>query len=307
MKSLILFVSLAFGSISLANDGYSAIGAGGIVFNKSSSIDMKNEVLTISENNVNVKYEFIHRPGAAAVKKTEKALIAFPMPEMTCGYWGKAKMPDDFSVLVDGKKVNFKKEVKALKGEEDVTEQVKKAGLPVDCRELDQNKELFKKAQKAKWAEDFQGADPEDVLYSTQVTYYWEQEFPADKIVNIEHSYTPVLGVDSGHPSWFFNLAPHWDRNPNVKWTTRVNGKDFEYPSSDVLGGKSLNYVLTTAKTWSMGGVTNFKLIIKRKTPETFVGSSLGPLVAVDKNTFEYRAVNYAPDRDLTIFFGKSK
>ncbi len=36
-----------------------------------------------------------------------------------------------------------------------------------------------------------------------------------------------------------------------------------------------------------------------------FVGSTLGPLKAIDKNTFEFRASNFAPDRDLTVFFGK--
>lgn len=216
-------------------------------------------------------------------------------------------MPEDFSILVDGKKVKYKKEVKVFKGDEDVTEQVKKAGLPLDCRELDQNKELFKKAQKAKWAEDFQGTDPENVLYKTRFIYYWEQEFPPNKIVKIEHSYTPILGVDTGSPNWFFNLAPHWDRNPNVKWSTRPNSGGIEFSSSDVLSGNSLSYILTTAKTWSMDGVFNFKLIIKRKTPETFIGSTLGPLVAVDKNTFEFRAYDFSPDRDLQIFFGKSK
>ncbi|MES2768218.1 MAG: DUF4424 family protein [Bdellovibrionota bacterium] len=307
MKIYILFLIFVISDLAMANDGYSAIGAGGIVFKKSSNIEMLTEVLTISKMNVNVKYEFINRVGEAEAKKTEKALIAFPMPEMSCGYWGKSNAPEDFSVVVDGKKVEYRKEVKAFKDGQDVTEQIKKAKLPADCRELDKNKELFKKAQKTKWAEDYNGTDPEDVLYKTRITYYWEQEFPPNRIVKIEHSYAPVLGVDSGSPAWFFNMAPHWDRNPNLRWETDKNIKSLEFQRSDITGGNSLNYILTTAKTWSLGGVSQFTLIIKRDAPETFVGSTLGPLKAIDKNTFEFRASNFAPDRNLTVFFGKSK
>ncbi len=290
MKFVCLIVFFLCPKVTFANDGFAAIGAGGIVFKRSHYIDMQSELLTISETNVNVQYEFQNRRGVAEEQKTETASIAFPLPEISCGYWGQEKIPLDFTVSVDGKKVNYHTSVRAFSGEVDVTDKIQKAGLPVDCRELTKNEKLFKKAQKLKWADDYKGTDPEDVRYKTRIAFYWDQEFPANKIVRIEHSYRPVLGRDSGSPNWFFNKAPHWDRNP-----------------SGIKSGSSLNYILMTAKTWSMGGVTKFKLVLKRKDPETFLGSTLGPLKEIDKNTFEFEASNFAPDRDLSVFFGNSK
>jgi hypothetical protein len=301
-----VFLILSSSSLSLANDGYSAIGAGGIVFKKSSRVEMLSEILTISETNVNVKYEFMNRLGVSEKKVTEKAFVSFPMPEVACGYWGQKKVPEDFSVLVDGKKVNFLTEVKAYKGDKDVTAQIKKAGLPVDCRDLEKNSKLHAKAKKTKWLDDYQGTDPEQVFYTTRIIYYWQQDFIPNQIVKIEHSYNPVLGADGGHPAWFFNKAPHWDRDPNIFWEKHKEIKDLEFQSSKVKGGNSLNYILTTANTWR-GGVAKFTLIIKRKSPDTFIGSTLGPLEVIDDNTFQFRARDFRPDRDLTIFFGKSK
>ena len=301
--SLFVFGLIFSGSLK-ANDGYAAKGAGGIVFKKSSYISMESEVLTISKNKVNVKYEFINRRGLAEKKDAEEALIAFPMPKISCGYWGKPKIPEDFTVFVDGKLVKYDREVKAFQGDKDVTKKVLAAGLPTDCREVYDNKEIFKKAQKKGWADDYKGEDPEDVKFITQITYYWKQKFPSNKTVKIEHSYTPVLGVDIGSPTWFFNLAPHWDRNPNIRWE-KLKDSSLDFHRSDVNGGNSLHYILVTAKTWKMNAVNRFKLVLKKDNEKSFIGSTLGPLKKIDNNTYEYRASNFSPDRNLSIFFGK--
>lgn len=303
IKCNLLFLFILCPLFLRANDGYSAIGAGGIVFTKTDRIAMESEVLTISENDVNVKYEYVARPAESEKDGSIKAVVAFPMPLISCGYWGKGKELDDFTVLVDGKKIDFKKQVKAFKDNEDVSAQVTKAGLPLDCRKLDKNKKLFKKAQKKKWAQDYQGTDPEDVLYKTQIIYYWEQEFPASKTVKIEHTYTPIWGQDLYQPNWFFNMGAHWDRDVHSRWEG-VNSQEGRL-ISDVASGKSVQYILTTAKTW-WGGASRFQLILKKNDPATIIGSTLGPLKALDKNTFEFRAHNFSPDRELTVFFGKA-
>ena len=139
--SCFLYTAIFFLSkYSFANDGYAAKGAGGIVFKKSHHIKMESEVLTISKHNVNVKYEFINRRSMAEKKVVEEALIAFPMPKISCGYWGKPSIPEDFTVTVDGKAVSYKKEVKEIKGDKDVTKKVIDDGLNVDCRKVYGNK-----------------------------------------------------------------------------------------------------------------------------------------------------------------------
>src|SRR6185437_3920201 len=201
MKFLFL-IFLLFAQAAFANDGYSAIGAGGLVFKKTDKIAMQSEVLTISQSKVDVKYQFTYEGSDSDTEDSVTAVIAFPLPEITCGYWGNNKGIDDFVALVDGKPVALKKEIKAFNrtdtgvGEtKDITAKVRAAHLPLDCREVWKNKKLFKRAQKAKLADNW--TDPEDVRYVTRITYYWTQKFPRNKVVKIEHTYTHILGAES--------------------------------------------------------------------------------------------------------------
>jgi hypothetical protein len=50
---LVLIVPLA-----VADDGFSELGAGGLVFSKTNAISMEKEVLQISPDRINVSYEF---------------------------------------------------------------------------------------------------------------------------------------------------------------------------------------------------------------------------------------------------------
>ena len=303
MKVFILLLIICLIPVAYANDGYSAIGTGGIEFKHTNDIQLRSEILTISMDNISVKYQF-YNDSAGPIHAT----VSFPLPKITCGYWGKNASIDDFKAIVDGKAVTLKKEEKAFAYPnakdfgKDITAQVKAAGLPIDCRKVNADKDLFKKAQKAKLADDFHGTDAEDLHYATQIIYYWEQDFPSKTPISIEHSYKPMTGEDAGEVAPFYlNMAPHWDRDIHVRW---IHNNSMDYQVSDIKGDTIVQYILTTAKTWKYG-VADFHLILKRKSPTVFVGSTLGPLTKVDDNTLEFRAKDFVPDRDLTVIFSK--
>lgn len=299
------FLLSLLSAISFANDGYSAVGAGGIEFKKSEDIVMKSEVLTISKDKISVKYEFLNEN-----EKEAKATVAFPLPKITCGYWGKNKTIDDFATLVDGKSVKMKLEEKAFEPAKrnspgnEITKKVIAAGLPADCRKTYEDKNLFKKAQKANLADDYKGEDPEDVKYETQLIYYWEQTFPPKKIITIEHSYTPITGMGvSGLAESYFNRSLHWDRSINLRWEKIA--PQLERAQSDIERFDVVEYILMTANTWK-SSISDFKLILKREKPSVFIGSTLGPLTKIDENTYQFRATSFFPDRNLTVIFGNS-
>jgi hypothetical protein len=304
--NLLLFAVLGLASRAMANDGYAAIAAGGIEFRKSEDIQIKSEILSISSKKVTVRYEFVNDS-----KNAIDAVLAFPMPDITCGAWGKNKGIDDFTVTVNGKSVKPTKELKAFnlvdaedpskKGEKELTKEVQQAGLPLDCREVNKDKKLFAKARKAKLAEDYQGSDPENILYTTRITYWWKQKFEPGKTLDIEHSYTPLAGAGaSGLPEGYLGPVLHWDSPINVR---NLMGKDaFSYKRSDISFYSVVEYILTTAQTWK-GPIKQFTLLLKRDDPGLHVGSTLGPLTKTDDQTLKFEAQDFTPKKDLTVIF----
>jgi hypothetical protein len=274
-----------------ADDGHAATRSGSIVFEKTDEISMDQEYLEISRDRVNVKFQFKNLKN-----KPIKTLVAFPLPPLTCGYWAENHTLSDFTVKVDGKLVHPKRTMKAIEnptgGEEpvpfgtgkDITTRVKKAGLPIDCLKTWKDKSLFKKAQKNHLAQDYQGDDPEGVTYQTEITYSWEQVFPANSKVEIEHEYKPMSGIGLGY-------CPY-DKD---KLT-------FHLPvQSGPANCHLIDYVLRTAKTWS-GPIGHFELSIPLQADDTEVWSNIGPMIL---NPTKTRAIfvkdSFVPEGDLVI------
>ncbi len=105
------------GAAASANDSVAAIGAGGIVFNKTDAIAMEQEDLFISEDKIRVAYVFRNTS-----KKDINTRVAFPVPEfpeepdMDIGLDVHSSNPMGFSVQVDGKKKAFDTEIKKQHG-----------------------------------------------------------------------------------------------------------------------------------------------------------------------------------------------
>lgn len=287
----LLILSVVTISAASADDGHAAIKSGAITFEPTDAINMEKEYLEISPSRIRVRFHFKN------LRKTPyKSQIAFPLPPLTCGYWGENSTVSGFKVTVNGKSVETEIEQKAIEnlggGEKpvafgtgkDISARVKKAGLPLDCSKVWSDKRLFKKAQKAGLAEDMHGTDPEEVLYQTETVHHWEQVFPADAVTVIEHEYVPKAGIGLGY-------CPYDEKRMSQKLTLR-DGKG---------NCHLIDYVLSTAKTWK-GPIGHFELSIPVDAYDFAVWSNLGPLkLDSDKKRAIFVKDSFVPEDDLVI------
>jgi len=292
----LLITFILFNFSTFANDGFSAIEAGGIVFKKTENISMKKEELFISKNNVRVKYKFKNTS-----KNEVKTTISFPLPGKTCGWFAKSKLIEKFSAKVNGKIVKLNKQVKAIENKKspevlafgtgkDISTIVKKVGLPLDCTKVYEDKKLFKIAQKNKLAEDWGGQDPEHVQYQTEVIYYWDQVFKAGETLEIEHEYRPLAGMG-------LNYCPIKSgalKNKYKKTSSRLKTRGSCYV---------VKYILTTANTWK-GPIENFKLEVDYSDKIDEVWSNYEGLVH-NKNEKKLLLLkkNFYPEKELIFGF----
>ncbi len=112
-----------------ADDGATAISAGGLVPVREPRVTMAKEVLSISLNRVVVDYDFRNDTDAAVTTE-----VAFPIP----AYGNDPDGPelklagfDDFKLFVGGKPMAFQTEIKAVVKGRDVTALLVKDGVEV--------------------------------------------------------------------------------------------------------------------------------------------------------------------------------
>ena len=75
-----LVLSLLTSELCLANDSSAELATGGLVFTKSTDIEMVSEDLFISMKDIRVKYRFYNHSGHDVVTQ-----VAFPVPDIEYG------------------------------------------------------------------------------------------------------------------------------------------------------------------------------------------------------------------------------
>ena len=198
---------------------------------KHAGIAMKSEDLYISPDAVRVKYEFLN-----TTARDEKIIVAFPMPDITTeGVDDNIAIPDiqqpenflDFKTMVEGQPVVAHVEQRVFKKGVEYTALLKKLGIPLmpllqdtDAK-LDKlsaaDKQTLIKAELVSDDEYDVGKGMEHHLgaaWTLKTTYWWEQTFPAGKILHVEHDYKP--------PAWAAPRAPSW------RWSDAKTNEEFK-------------------------------------------------------------------------------
>lgn len=263
MRRLLVWLAL-ISPAAYANDGASVMGSGGVELKSNDAVAMEYEDLYVSKDLVRVKYRFRN-----TTTKTVKTLIAFPVepgcgPEMEEGKMATAWLPVDFDVKnplkfelkVDGKTKPFDVEVKDGKGKPD------SGGMPTRCK---------------------------------TITYHWEQEFPAGKVVTLEQQYVPAAGYGPDFPAKAdAETTRRYCIDKHVAKALKKKGDDNPY--------SELRYILTTAKTWK-GPIGEFHLTIDKGSKEKTVSLCRKGLKKISPTTFQWSAKNYVPDGELDVLF----
>jgi hypothetical protein len=302
---------LSFSSAE-CNDSLVTVKASGLSFDKTESIQMASEDLTISLDQTRVSYQFVNSD-----KKDVVSWVAFPLPGIHTEsplavpvtsrkdpYYPLAN-PFDFQVWVNGQKIAPELELTHhyMGGPDQETNKV-------IVKNISGNPEVK--------------SNPGDGSI-LDYKYFWEQRFPANQKTLVKHSYktSPGTGVISEDGNT--NIRPGgpfcFDKEfidafsryvEKLKKSPDLIAEGKNPYSGDVIGNflhfKSLfevRYILSTGANWK-GPIGRFKLIIDKKDPAVLISTCFKGLKKVSATRFEAEIRNYLPKEDLAILFVKT-
>lgn len=343
MKIEAIFLAISVFCVPLsvtANDGFSAVGVGGVTIAKTDKIAINNEVLDISCDKIKVSYDFVNESD-----RDEEALIMFPLPDYSANIPESDSFavgqPADFTITVDGRPVEYRTQVKAIlvvddKWEDgkrkivkeiDVTKKLIAAGLSekdiADFRfninyvqktkgedghfEYPISKDVISKLVKAGLMEEgnMGGTTPQ---WDTRVTYIWKQLFPANKIIHVEHSYRPFRsgGSYAGY-SEYSDMKEFCLSKQNISKLKALTKNKKNLDNFNSIPGMNVKYILTTANSWK-DGIRSFTLRIHPKSKNEVVAACIpAKLKRMPGNVYEAHIDNFKPKDELSVFFGNSR
>jgi hypothetical protein len=322
---LIAIVILVWGVQAPANDSTARVGAGGITFLKNDNIRMVEEVLEISTKTIRVRYRFLNESD-----QDIRTTVAFPMPPYG---WNPDVSASDrnirplksFKVRVDGHSVPTKISQKALIGEVDVTDQLRKIGLTESqifetfggCT-LDGGiiKCGLTKTQEAKVAQ--LGGKNVHPGWKVAETAYWEQVFPSRKEIEVIHEYPPFVGYiydlpcQKGFGCELERIPIPWNKDSSEACLDegtrqaidkRIKSYVEKGATTVMVYLNDVEYILGTGRNWK-GPIGNFKLRIEKGSPDELISLCLpGKPERIGPSTIEFSHSNFIPQDKLVIYF----
>jgi hypothetical protein len=308
-----------------ANDSTARIGVGGLVFLKNSDVRMVSEALLISPKRVHVRYRFLNESPAPI-----DAVVAFPMPAFGWNpgesAWDANVGPmNSFAVSVDKRLVAIKVEQKAWLDKRDITAELRGAGLS-DAQIFRTFGDMTMQGPRLPSAQVWQlkrlGAfDPNSPAWKVGETAYWQQTFPAQREITVEHTYKPLAGGS-------YNVFPSINDLTSPE-RQLPGGPDLENPMDRAClseGGRSavlrrmtalfrqgaktvrvaledVEYILGTGRNWK-GPISNFTLDIMKQSPDQVVSLCFpGKSTRIDDLTLRFQHKNFVPPDRLLVYF----
>lgn len=298
--SLLTKFCLFFSFVVSANDTTVTISNNAVIYTKSNDISMDLEILKISTEKIDIEYQFTNHSNNDITTQ-----VIFPLPlspvslENICllSYWTElyksyllnvetkksTYSPADFKRTVNGQEYNYDIIIRAIdKDGKDITNILIDNNIPIlsstyiaGCWDSDViNHQLKEKLTKLNLID-----DQDRILWQFQMSYVWEQTFPAKKTINITHSYSPHVGyqwlsedLDFNHESIIEGKFLEKDDNlTNYCVSTTdyelILSKFKEKSSPRVL---EVHYILSTGANWK-GPIKKFRLEITPPTTPTSI------------------------------------
>ncbi|MDH0868356.1 DUF4424 family protein [Mitsuaria sp. GD03876] len=304
-----------------ANDSMARVGTGGLQLVKSADVRMASELLEISQQRIRVTYQFVNE-GRADIQTT----VAFPLPDF--GWNPGMSMLDEndyplsFKVLVDGQPVPTRMEQKALLDGRDVTAQLRRAGLSdltmFETFGCDRETCEYPKALERR-LEALGAVVKGFPQWRVAQTVYWQQRFPKDRPLRVEHEYKTLRGQIYTYPYQRNEWVPPQDRLPRparhdddaVCLDEGARAALDRRMAREVEAGAKLlqvtlqdvEYILGTGRNWK-GPIGDFTLRIEKDRPDEIVSLCFpGQARRVDAKTLEFRAKDLVPQDRLVVHF----
>jgi hypothetical protein len=319
-----LILTAALATAAFANDSSAELAQGGLVLKKHDGIAMKSEDLFISPTAVRVKYEFLN-----TTNHDEKIIVAFPMPDITTeGEDDNIAIPTEdpvnflgFTTSVDGAPVKAAVEQRVFKNNVEYTQLLKSLGVPLapQLKETDEALDKLSPADKAKLVklelaidEEYdQGKGMEHHLgaaWTLKTTYWWEQTFPAGKVLHVEHQYKPSVGMTSGtslEADWFktsddYKLVTQKYCIDDAFLAAVAKRKAQVGQDRQAFFEDRIDYILKTGSNWSEP-IGDFRLVLDKGADTSLLSVCETGVKKIGPTQFEVRKTNYLPDQDLHI------
>jgi hypothetical protein len=306
-------------SRTLANDTTASTGAGGLVIEKTDTIEMVSEDLYVSASQIRIRYQF--RNTTAAPVNT---IVAFPMPDraMSDEYGGDVAYPSDFRTVVDGKKVVTTLERKAIVKEKDHRALLASLGVPIAPPSISEATKAMDRlapadqarliatglAGEEEWDDDGRGMKKHLIpLWTVQDRHYWTQSFPAGRTIRIEHNYVPGAGGSAMTPFAVKALREtddgRWAKArycPDAAFFAAIDSRVGPPDRDPGLPDRRVDYVLTTGANWARP-IGDFRLVVDKGKPGNLVSFCADNVRKISPTQFEVRHRNWRPTRDLHV------
>ncbi|MBB4064395.1 DUF4424 domain-containing protein [Gellertiella hungarica] len=308
---------------ALANDTMAVLGAGGLRLATTGDVTMTSEDLYISPDEVRVDYVFTNNSD-----KDIESVVAFPMPDLETYIETDIGVADkesdnfmNFHVEQDGEEIEPELQQRVIAGNLDVTEEVDAQGVP--------KLGLSEKAQAAVnklppevqddwvargllyknvWYEGDKEMSEISPRWTVRSTYWWRTVFPAKKSVTVHHSYKPVVGgtvamtyIDNGKPGTNYQdyKTKYCIDDGFMKASAKLEQQQKDIPDTYYMESW-ISYILTTGANWA-GPIGDFHLTVDKGAADAIVSFCGKDVKKTGPTTFEMRAKEFFPERDLDI------
>lgn len=304
-----------------ANDSTAETRAGGLVLVRNADIDMAEEDLFISAEQIRVRYVFRNRARA-----DRTVTVAFPMPDhdLSAEQDGDVGFPSDFATRVDGRPVRMQVERKAMLGAADHTPLLARLAVPVSpgadqaenriVRALDAlpraEQDRLVRLRLAAVEEYDAGRGTERhlaPLWIVRETWHWEQTFPAGRDLIVDHQYKPGTGGSVGALLAFPEFRREAEGRAMIRdycvdraFLAGVDRLVRQAGPERTVQDRRVGYVLTTGGNWR-SPIGRFRLVVDKGAPENLVSFCGEGVRRISPTQFEMVRTNWRPDRDLQV------
>lgn len=324
LASAISVALLLASAPALANDTEVTLAAGGLVPRKAVGVALDFESLMISRHRISIAYRF-RNPGP----RDETAVVAFPLPPLDGGDLANEPMtlpaPQSenfvgFAVSQGRTPVRTRLDLRAMWRGRDITARLAALGLTPSVLPEDVNARLRDLPPARRKALEAEGLiDPQDfypplrsvgehgwaALWALRAQFYWTQQFPAGRPVDLIQTYAPVVGggyVTFGQTG--AEVARSHCADERQRRALRLGAAMRPGKSDGDIAWRERNvrYILTTARNWR-GPIGRFRLRIEAERPDELVLTCLPGLRRTGPTTWEFARNSFRPARDLDIDF----
>jgi hypothetical protein len=325
MKVLALAVLLATCAPALANDSTAELATGGLKFLNTPDIEMRAEDLFISLKEIRVRYRFFNTSA-----KPVTTLVAFPMPDVAInGPDDNIAFPTDnpenlldFHTTVAGKPVTAQVEQKVFALGIDRTDMLRKLGIPL-APQLPATNAALDKLPPEKWDDlvkigladveeydDGKGMQKHlEARWTLKTTYYWEQTFPAQAELAIEHSYQPSVGSSVGtslgqdwaqKEDWYPQYVRKYCPDATLLATLERANKAAAKTQTIAYAEQRIEYILSTGANWE-GPIKDFRLVVDKGDPANLVSFCGDGVKKIGATQFEMHKTDFTPSGDFYV------